>query len=223
MDVRRSSSQAGAVSVVVGPGHVHVKNIPFVFADTHISWYPACMSNETRLARINVVGSSGSGKTTFARKLAAQLGSPCIEMDAVFWEPGWKQPSDEVFFARLAKALDGERWVLDGNYDRTTGVKWPRTQLVIWLDYSLSLKLRRVTWRTLSRMLTREELWPGTGNRESPAMLFSRENIILFAYRAHSTVRKRYDALIAHSEPTTPPFIRLRSPGEADRFLAQLG
>ena len=152
-------------------------------------------SRGVQLDRVNVVGSSGSGKSTFARRLAQCLNTPYIEMDAVLWEPNWTQPSDEMFFARLARALDGERWVLDGNYDRTSHVKWQRAQTVIWLDYSLRRKMFQVIKRTLTRMITREELWPGTGNRESLRMLFSRESIVLFAYRTHASHRRRYDAL----------------------------
>jgi len=43
--------------------------------------------------RISVVGTTGSGKTTLARALSAQLGLPYIEMDALNWQAGWRDLS----------------------------------------------------------------------------------------------------------------------------------
>jgi adenylate kinase family enzyme len=41
------------------------------------------------MRRVSVVGNSGSGKTTFAAELAWRMGVPCLELDAVFHQPGW--------------------------------------------------------------------------------------------------------------------------------------
>ena len=84
-------------------------------------------------SRINVVGSSGSGKSTLARKLADRLGHPYIELDAVFWRENWTQPPDDEFLPDLEAALKGDAWVLDGNYQRTTPIKWRKVEMVVWL------------------------------------------------------------------------------------------
>ena len=39
--------------------------------------------------RVNVVGTSASGKTTFARALAERLGVRHVELDALHWQSGW--------------------------------------------------------------------------------------------------------------------------------------
>ncbi|CRL43945.1 Shikimate kinase [Sodalis glossinidius str. 'morsitans'] len=51
--------------------------------------------------KINVVGTSGSGKSTSSRRLATQLAIPYIEMDTLFWQPNWTPSNDEDFFCRL--------------------------------------------------------------------------------------------------------------------------
>ncbi|MCG8379852.1 MAG: (d)CMP kinase, partial [Proteobacteria bacterium] len=68
--------------------------------------------------RINVVGSSGSGKSTVAKKLAARINAPYVELDALNWKPNWTESTDDELFPDLESALAGDAWVLDGNYTR---------------------------------------------------------------------------------------------------------
>lgn len=174
------------------------------------------------LRRVNVVGTSGVGKSTFARRLAILLGTRHIEMDAVFWRPGWAQPSDEAFFARLAAELARERWVLDGNYTRSIPVKWAQVDTVIWLDYSLPRTLIQAARRAIYRSLTRQELWPGTGNRESVARLFSRDSILLWTLKTYRRHVRSYEACITDPRYAHIRFMRFRTPREADAFLGSL-
>lgn len=93
------------------------------------------------MKRINVVGSSGSGKSTFSKQLAMKLGVTYIEMDRLFWLPDWKELDDEAFFDKVVDVTQQEAWVLDGNYSRTQPYKWQRVDTIIWLDYSRSITL----------------------------------------------------------------------------------
>ncbi|MDQ8023398.1 MAG: shikimate kinase [Moraxellaceae bacterium] len=173
------------------------------------------------LLNINVLGCSGSGKSTFARRLAAALGVRYIEMDAVFWEPAWTEPTDERFFARLRDALvegDG-RWVLDGSYTRTIPIKWPLVRTVVWLDMSFGLTVWRVFWRALHRAWSGAELWPGTGNCESLGRMFSRKSIVLWAIEHHGPNRMKCEAQMRDPQYAHIRFIRLRSPREVEAFL----
>ncbi len=175
------------------------------------------------LFRINVVGSSGAGKSTFSRQLAAVLDIPYIEMDALYWLPDWTEPPDDVFFPLLEEALQGEAWVLDGNYSRTTAIKWRRVQTVIWLDFSLPRTLLQAFFRAARRSWTREELWPGTGNRESFRKSFlSRDSVLWWTITSFGRKRKRYAALMDGVRYPQIAFVRLDSPRQCRAFLAQL-
>lgn len=191
-------------------------------ADTGEPAFEAKLVSET-FARVNVVGASGSGKSTFAKQLAAKLELPMIEMDAVYWNPNWSEPTDEVFFERLRSALAHPRWVLDGNYDRTVPIKWQGVTAVIWLDYSLPRTLLQGLKRALFRAWTQVELWPGTGNRESFRGTFlSKKSVLLWSLRSHGKLRVRYGERMADPAFEQIRFYRLRSPAEARALLERL-
>lgn len=184
------------------------------------------MSSEAagaRPERINVVGTSGSGKSHFSRRLAAALNVPHIEMDRVFWRPNWTQPSDEEFFRDLRVALAPPRWVLDGNYTRSIPIKWEKIDLVVWLDYPFALTLFQAVKRAVARAWKKHELWPGTGNRESFRKSFlSRESILWWTITTHGPVRRKYESYLTDPRFSHIRFVRLRSRAEAERFLSSL-
>lgn len=67
------------------------------------------------MERVIVVGTSGAGKRTLARQLAARYYLSHVELDRLFWKPDW-QPRDYAEFCRLVQpALSGPRWIADGN------------------------------------------------------------------------------------------------------------
>lgn len=174
------------------------------------------------MKKINIVGTSGSGKSTFARELAAKLAYPCIEMDALFWGPNWYESTDEEFFKKLTRALQAESWVLDGNYTRTTSIKWAEVDTVIWIDFSFARTLFQAIRRALSRIISQQELWPGTGNRESLARLFSRDSIVWWTIKTYHSKQKRYLQAMKNPEFSHIRFIRLRSPHACKEFIRKI-
>ncbi len=172
--------------------------------------------------RINVVGTSGSGKSTFAKSLAEILAIPYFEMDAIFWEPDWTFPEDNELFSKLSAALEGESWVLDGNYTRTLPIKWEDVDTVIWWDFNFPRTLFQATIRAFARVVAKEELWPGTGNRETLRKLFSRQSILLWTIKTHGRNRKKFTGYMGSPDFSHIKFIRLRSPQEAENYLNKI-
>jgi adenylate kinase family enzyme len=88
------------------------------------------------MQRILVMGSSGSGKSTFARRLSDATGIPLVSLDALFWKPGWQPSETSTFESCVAETARQPRWVMDGNYI-SQGAGKLRRQLadtVIWFD-----------------------------------------------------------------------------------------
>ena len=170
--------------------------------------------------RIAVVGTTGSGKTTLARTLAERLKRPHVELDALHWEPNWQVAPLEVFRARVVEALDRPQWIVDGNYGKVRDLVWARADTIVWLDYPLRVILGRLFRRTARRVVTGEELW--NGNREELRSALSRDSIILWALTTYRRRRREYPHLLGRSQNAHLATIRLRSPREADRWLAHL-
>lgn len=180
--------------------------------------------DSTAVSRINVVGTSGSGKSTFSKRLASKLNCPYIELDQLYWGPNWQQPTDEVFFERVKIALNCNRWVIDGNYTRTLPIKWKQIEMVVWLDYSFSRTLFQSVTRAIKRILSGKEIWVGTGNRETFSKTFlSKDSILLWMINTHRTVRLRYQELISDPQYSHIQFVRLRSRRDAEKFLNNFG
>ena len=100
--------------------------------------------------RAIVIGSSGSGKSTFARRLGDATGVPVVHIDQLFWEAGWQMAPAAVYQARIEAAVANDRWIIDGVDTRTLDLRLPRTDIVFWLDRSRWACL----WRVARRIAT---------------------------------------------------------------------
>ena len=69
--------------------------------------------------RILVIGSPGSGKSTFAGKLSRKTGLPLFYLDMLYHTPEKATVPREVFDSALEDILKKNRWIIDGNYMRT--------------------------------------------------------------------------------------------------------
>ena len=174
------------------------------------------------MQRIVVVGPPGSGKTTVANTLATRLGLPHTELDSLWWEPNWTEAGAEVFSERVADVVSSDRWVLDGNYFSVGAreVIWPRADTIVWLNHPRWVTVPRIVRRTFLRGIRRTELW--SGNRESLKLALRPDSIVLFAWRAHPKYNRRYDELVTDPDFTHLRWVRLRTPRETKRWLADL-
>lgn len=171
--------------------------------------------------KINVIATSGSGKTSFSKELAQVLDYPCIEMDVLYWKDNWVESSDDEFFQKLEQALNKDQWVLDGNYSRTQHIKWKEVDTIIWLDYPFHLVLWRVLKRSIARLIDQEPMW-GTNNRESFRQSFlSSKSIILWSITSYPRMKKRYENLFK-TNPQNLNLIRLKTPKEAKEFISKI-
>lgn len=164
-----------------------------------------------------VTSASGAGGTTVGRDIAARLDLPFHELDALFWQPNWKEPDRDEFRERVGAIVDTDSWVIDGSYQSWIGqLVLGSADVVVWLDLPTHVWLPRLLRRTVSRATSGEQLW--AGNRESLRQAFaSSDSLILFSLRHFRGRRRRYPERFADYD-----LVRLRSQADVDRFLRSL-
>jgi adenylate kinase family enzyme len=167
--------------------------------------------------RVNVKGTSGSGKSTFGIELARRLGVPYVELDALHHGPNWTEASAEELRARVHEAMDAapDGWVIDGNYEVKLGdTLIGAADTIVWLDLPLGVKLGRVWRRTTHRIRDDVELW--NGNKETwKNVLWGRESLFAWMVRGHFRHRRDWPRRYGGD----PRFVRLRSVAEARNWL----
>ncbi len=88
-----------------------------------------------RMDRILVIGSPGSGKTTFSLQLAAKTRLPLTHLDQLYWNDNWVSVPSDIFDAKLLSELQKTHWIIDGNYGRTLPLRLKYCDTVLYLDY----------------------------------------------------------------------------------------
>jgi energy-coupling factor transporter ATP-binding protein EcfA2 len=173
--------------------------------------------------RILVLGRTGSGKTTLARELAAAIGVPHVELDALYFGPDFSTAPLSVLRERTTAAIAGDRWVTDGNKSAVRDLVWPRADTVIWLDYPLVVSLRRLGKRAIWRTSVLKAQAADKGGKAGlPRQLRSAAKGVLTALRSHRGQRREYPRMFARQENQHLVVVRLRSPRATRRWLARV-
>ena len=168
------------------------------------------------MQRILVMGSSGSGKSTFARQLSGITGIPVVSIDALFWKPGWVESDRAEFRERLADVTRQPRWIMDGNYTSAWGeLRRDVSDTVIWFDLPRATCMMGILTRIANSYgQVRPEMAPGCP-----------EKIDFEFFRYVWTYRKKQrPTLVAFFEGLQPDqtFVTFTNRAQADRYLSDL-
>lgn len=106
------------------------------------------------MKRVLVLGSPGSGKSTFSRKLSKKTGLPNCYLDQLFWNADKTTVSREIFEKRLDKELTKATWIMDGNYSFTLKKRLEYCDTIFLLDYPTEVCLDGVRNRIGKVVLT---------------------------------------------------------------------
>lgn len=86
--------------------------------------------------RISILGISGSGKSTFARKLSQKLDIPVYHMDNLFWGPEWQEMPERYWTEKEAEIHHRKEWILEGYIEPKHRDRLNYSDLIIYLDIS---------------------------------------------------------------------------------------
>ncbi len=94
-----------------------------------------------------MIGSPGAGKSTFAKKLAKITGLPLYYLDLVWYGEDCARVSRDEFDAQVIEIMKGDKWILDGNFQRTMEMRVKRCDTVFLLEYPLEVCLAGIRQR----------------------------------------------------------------------------
>ena len=167
------------------------------------------------MKKVLVIGSGGSGKTTFSKRLAARTGLPLIHLDQLFWRPGWEPTPDAEWDRRIAELSARDAWIMDGNYGRTIATRMAAADTVIFLD----LPRLVCTWRIVQRQIryagrSRPDSAPGCPERLTWEFV---SWVWTYPSRRRPEMMQRLDAV-----RSTKKVVILKSQREVDAFVASV-
>jgi len=170
------------------------------------------------MRRVVVFGTTGSGKSWLAERLAARHGLRLIELDALFWGKDWQPAPLELFRHRVEREIRDGDWIVIGNYGQVRDLTWRAADTLVWLDLPFPLVIWRLFWRTLRRSVSQENLW-GSGNTESLVRsFFTRQSILLYAMKTHGRNRRRF-TVDTGSYGKGKKVVRLTTARAVERFV----
>lgn len=82
-----------------------------------------------------VIGCPGAGKSTFSRQLRDRTGLPLYYLDMINHKPDRTTVSREEFDRRLCGIMSSDKWIIDGNYNRTLEMRFEKCDAVFLLDF----------------------------------------------------------------------------------------
>ena len=87
------------------------------------------------MSRIIVIGSPGAGKSVFSQKLRNITNLPLYHLDMLYHKIDGTHISKEEFEEKLKEILKKDKWIIDGNYQRTLELRFKECDTVFLLDF----------------------------------------------------------------------------------------
>ena len=115
--------------------------------------------------KISIIGGSGSGKSTLANILSESMKIPVIHLDYINYKPNWIQVDKVERDKIISEKSDEDKWIIDGNYNKTLKERLIKSDLIIWLDYSSYTQIKGVVKRIAQNYNKERSEIPGCKER----------------------------------------------------------
>jgi len=163
------------------------------------------------MKKVIVIGSGGSGKSTFARELGERTGIEVIHLDQEYWRPNWEKTPTDEWEAKVAAMLERDSWIMDGNFGGTREMRMRAADTIIFLDLPRHICLYRILKRTIKYYgRSRPDMTEGCNER------FDLEFILWVSNYPNATRDRVLSAVGAFPDKS---FIRLRTNAEIAEYL----
>ena len=164
------------------------------------------------MERIVILGSSGAGKSTFAKKLSAVLDLEVFHLDRFFWSDERMEKISGM--EKLRNVTQKSRWLIDGNYFSFCELHLKAADTIIFLDMPPWLCF----WGALQRYCRYYKRSPAGISEGYTNKLILLRLLKILTFRFHG--RRRIERKLR--EYSSKQIIRLHSRREVKAFLAYL-
>ena len=171
------------------------------------------------MEKIVVIGSSGAGKSTFARELGAIRDIEVVHLDRYFWQSGWTvYPRTERISIQQQLMQKKKRWIMEGSYIGSSDGRLDAADTIIFLDTPSLLCAWRVIKRHAAkhRQHERPDLPEGCADRLSLTSLLK---ILFFPMCGKAQLRRKIGA---REQRSARKICVLHSNSDVELFLREL-
>ena len=143
--------------------------------------------------RIFITGPAGSGKSTYAKKLAKENRIKYFQLDHIRYPNGGSSPRipDEQFKKEIEKIVSKDNWIIEGTLKGTQDIIFPRCTKIIVLEASRIKCTYRTIIRTIKRVMGLEDSYFNELRK-----LFTKDFVVFYIWRHYPRfVRQINEAL----------------------------
>lgn len=120
------------------------------------------------MKRVMIIGSPGTGKSFFAKKLEITSGLPLIHLDYYYHDRTKNYYTDKQAWRQKVEELtDQDKWIIDGNYGSTMSERMKKADTIIYFDIPRRIALFGVLKRCMMGMRTKRTDMPSDWNEKT--------------------------------------------------------
>lgn len=161
-----------------------------------------------------ILGNSGGGKSTLARRLATQHSLPLHEVDKLLWRPGWVLAPENEYTSEHDRILADSAWLIDGlGRLESIAPRIARATVVILVDFPL--------WQHFWLAAERQIAWARGGLKNPPggrAEMPSTKALFETIYTVDRDWMPKIRELVSQAESSGTDVRRVSNPEELDIF-----